>query len=117
MGIIMLSGSIIPPPEGVDPTNMESLKANMHLFQPKHFIMPFLAHALGVLVGAFIAAKIGASHQMKLALGIGAFFLIGGVTNVMMLPAPTWFAVLDVVGAYIPMGWLGGRLALGSHKI
>lgn len=26
MGIIMISGSIIPPPEGVDPSNMESLK-------------------------------------------------------------------------------------------
>jgi len=32
MGVIMISDSVIPPPEGVDLSNMESLKANMHLF-------------------------------------------------------------------------------------
>jgi len=111
MGLIMLSSSVIPPPEGVDVTNMESLKASMHLFEPKHFIFPFLAHALGTLTGAAVAAMIAASHNMKFALGIGAFFLIGGIANVFMLPAPTWFVVTDLVLAYIPMGWLGGRLA------
>lgn len=114
MGLIMISGSIIPPPEGVDVTNMESLKASMHLFEPKHFLFPFLAHALGTLAGAFVAALIAATHKMKFALGIGAFFLLGGIANVFMLSSPTWFAVLDLVGAYIPMGWLGGRLATGK---
>lgn len=52
MGLIMISGSVIPPPEGVDPSDMESIKANMHLYGVKHFIFPFLAHALGTLVGA-----------------------------------------------------------------
>ena len=32
MGLIMISGSLIPPPEGVNPADMESLKANIHLF-------------------------------------------------------------------------------------
>ena len=114
MGLIMLSSSVIPPPEGVDVTNMESLKSSMHLFEPKHFIFPFLAHALGTLAGAFTAARLAASHQMKFALGIGAFFLIGGIANVFMLPSPAWFTVLDLVGAYIPMGWLGGRWAGAS---
>ncbi len=59
MGIIMVSGSFIPPPNGADITTMEGLKASMHLFQPKHFIFPFLAHALGTFAGAFLAAKIG----------------------------------------------------------
>ena len=112
MGLITISGSIIPPPEGVDPSNMESLKAGMHLFEPRHFIFPFLAHALGTLVGAYIAALIAANHKLKFAIGIGAFFLLGGIMAVNMLPSPTWFAVLDLVGAYIPMGWLGGTLAL-----
>lgn len=112
MGIIMLSSSVIPPPEGVDVTDMESLKASMHLFEPRHFIFPFLAHALGTLAGAFVAAFFAANNQMKFAIGIGIFFLLGGIANVFMLPGPTWFAVLDIAGAYIPMGWLGGRLAM-----
>ncbi len=40
MGIIMISGSIIPPPEGADITTLEGLKASMHLFQSKNFILP-----------------------------------------------------------------------------
>lgn len=111
MGIIMLSSSIIPPPEGVDPSDMESLKSSMHLFEPKHFIVPFLAHALGTLAGAFVTALIAFSHKMKLALIIGLFFLLGGISSVFMLPSPTWFIVLDLVGAYIPMAWIGGLLA------
>ena len=65
MGIIMLSSSIIPPPEGADLTTEEGLKASMHLMQPKHFIMPFLAHALGTFVGAFVAAIIAISNKIS----------------------------------------------------
>lgn len=117
MGLIMISGSIIPLPDGVDPANMESLKENMHLFGPRHFIFPFLAHALGTLFGAFIAAKIAASHHMKLALGIGVFFLLGGITNAFLLPAPGWFITVDLILAYLPMGWLGGRIATGKKDL
>ena len=112
MGLIMISGSVIPPPEGGDVTTMEGLKETMHLFEPKHFIFPFLAHALGTLVGSFVAATLAANNKMKFAIAIGCFFLIGGIINVVMLPSPTWFAILDIVGAYIPMAMIGGKLAI-----
>ncbi|MGB5228380.1 MAG: hypothetical protein WBN55_08955 [Eudoraea sp.] len=111
MGIIMISGSIIQPPSGADVTTMEGLKESIHLFEPKHFIFPFLAHALGTLTGAFLATLISSNHKMKIALLIGIFFLIGGITNIVILPSPTWFTIVDLVGAYIPMAWLGFKLA------
>jgi len=117
MGIIMISGSIIPPPEGADVTTMEGLKAVIHLFEAKHFIFPFLAHALGTFAGALLTALIATSHKMKFALGIGAFFLIGGITNAFMLPAPAWFIILDLVGAYIPMAWFGGKMIRGNQAL
>ena len=110
MGIVNLSSILIPLPDGVDNTTMEGLKAGMLLFEPKHFIMPFLAHALGTFVGALIAAKIATTHKLKFALSIGVFFLLGGITAVFMLPSPAWFAVLDLGLAYIPMGYLAGKL-------
>ena len=110
MGIINISGSIIPPPEGADITTMEGLKTTMHLFKPINFLFPFLAHALGTLVGAILAAMIAANHKMKFALVIGLFFLIGGITNILLLPSPTWFAMVDIGGAYIPMAWMGATL-------
>ena len=115
MGIIMVGGSVIPPPEGADVTTAEGLKASMHLFGPRHFIMPFLAHALGTLAGALIAAAIGASRKMMLAIIVGVLFLIGGITNVLMLPSPLWFNILDLVAAYIPMGYIGGKLMIKKN--
>lgn len=110
MGIVMISGSVIPPPNGADTTTMEGLKESMHLFQPQHFIFPFLAHALGTFAGALLAAVIAANRKMIFALSIGAFFLIGGIINVTMLPSPVWFTVLDLACAYIPMAYLAGKL-------
>ena len=114
MGIINLQGYFIALPEGVDVTNTESLQSSMHLFGPKHFIFPFLAHAIGTLACAYLSARIAGSHKMKFALGIGIFFLMGGISMVFMMPAPIWFVILDLSGAYIPMGFLSGRLATRS---
>jgi hypothetical protein len=111
MGIIMISGSIIPPPEGVDNTTVEGLKAGIHLFQPKHFLFPFLAHALGTFVGALLTAFIAANRKLLFAMIIGVFFLAGGIGNVLMLPSPLWFTLVDLIGAYLPMAFLAGKLA------
>jgi len=112
MGIITVSGSIIPPPNGADLTTMEGLKSSMQLFEPKHFLMPFLAHALGTFLGAAVAAYLAANNHLKLAIVIGVFFLVGGIINVMMLPSPIWFSALDILVAYLPMAYLGGKLTI-----
>lgn len=114
MALITVSGKVIPPPAGVDVTTMEGLKAGMHLFEPRHFIFPFLAHALGTLSGAWIAAAFAATRKMAMALIVGVVFMVGGIMAVLSIPAPMWFNVLDLVAAYIPMGWLGGML--GSRR-
>lgn len=114
MGLIMLSGSIIPPPEGVNPSDMESIKANMHLFEAKHFIMPFLAHSMGAFVGGLVAALVAVSHKMKFAMGLAIFTMLGGIAAAFMIPSPTWFIVVDLTLAYIPMGYLAGKIAEGK---
>ena len=108
--LIMLGPSLIPPPAGVDVNDAASLSRSIHLFEPRHFIMPFLAHALGTLVGSFVAWSIAVSHKLPLALAIGVVFLCGGVAASFMIPAPAWFIALDLLVAYIPMAWLGARL-------
>ena len=110
MAIISVGSIVIPPPTGIDMTDMDKFAENLKLLGPAHFIAPWLAHALGTLVGAFTAAKVAAGHKMKLALGIGIFFLLGGIMMVSMVGGPVWFAALDLIGAYLPMGFLGGML-------
>ena len=107
MGILFAGPMLIPPPAGADMTTAEGLTAAMPLLRPKHFLAPFLAHALGTLVGAIIAALLAVSHRAVLAYAVGALFLVGGIAASMMIPAPTWFIALDLLTAYIPMAWLG----------
>lgn len=110
MGLVQ-AGNTIFPIEGIDPNDMDALAAVMPSLGFEHFIFPFLAHALGTLVGAVIAYRLATSHKMKFALGIGGFFLLGGIAVNYLLPGPTWFAVVDILIAYVPMAWMGGKLA------
>ncbi len=115
MGLILISGSVIAPPVDADTATIEGLKEALLLFEPKHFIMPFLAHAIGTLAGALVAALLVKNHKLKVALSIGVFFLIGGISNVVMLPSPIWFTVVDITLAYIPMAYLGYKLSKRLH--
>jgi hypothetical protein len=108
--LVAISSMVIPPPAGVDVNNMESLSKGMQLFEPRHFIMPFLAHALGSLTGAIAAYMIAGSYKTQIALAIGAVFLLGGAAASYMLPAPVWFEALDLLVAYLPMAWLGSKI-------
>ena len=110
MILVTVGPHVIPPPDGVDVTNVESIRSSMHLFEFKHFIFPFLAHSLGTLVGAYLAALIAASCRLAVAMVVGGIFLIGGIVNVAMIGGPILFNVVDLVGAYIPMAWIGARL-------
>lgn len=115
MAFIIFGPTIIPPPEGVDVSTMEGLKANIHLFEPKHFLFPFLAHGLGTFVGALIAVNVAKTHQCVVCGCIALAFLAGGIFNIMSLPAPMWFEVSDLVLAYIPMGLLAFHLWKKRH--
>lgn len=110
MGLISLGAGLVPPPAGVDVSSMEGLANAMHLFEPKHFLFPFLAHSFGTLAGAVFAAKIAATHKLTIAVVIGIAFFAGGVTMVINLPSPLWFNALDLIFAYIPMAYLGHKL-------
>jgi hypothetical protein len=110
MAFITLGPSLIPPPAGVDVTNTESLIKGIHLFEPRHFVVPFLAHAVGTLAGALAAYLIAATHRAQMAYLIGAVFLCGGVAASVMIPAPAWFMALDLLAAYLPMAWLAIRI-------
>jgi hypothetical protein len=104
MGLIEL-GSIAFPLEGADPNNMEAFAAAM-----------VNANALGTLIGAILAAKLGVKYKITLAFVIGFFFLAGGIMVNYLIPGPTWFAALDLAVAYLPMAWIGGKIGSRLKK-
>ncbi len=108
MGLIIAGNLLIPLEDGVDPMDAT-------MWELKYFLFPFLAHAVGTLVGAFIVAKYTASSHMLLSISVGVFFLLGGISMVFIMPAPLWFIIIDISLAYIPMGWYGWKLT-GQDK-
>lgn len=110
MALVVLGGKVVAPPAGANVATMDGLKAAMHLFEPRHFIFPFLAHAIGTLVGALVACALAPGKAPGPAYIVGGLFLMGGVANAWMLPAPAWFNVADLLLAYLPMAWLGQAL-------
>ncbi|HMO15251.1 MAG TPA: hypothetical protein PKD64_13845 [Pirellulaceae bacterium] len=116
MALVNVGPSVIPIPEGADVSSIEKLRESMHLFGPANFLFPFLSHALGTLVGAFVTAKFAASRPLLMGLVIGVFFLAGGIAAVVMLGGPLWFQAVDLILAYIPMAYLGSTIAVSTRS-
>ena len=111
----MVGPMVVPLPPGIDMTTMEALEKTVHLFEPRHFAVPFLAHSLGTLAGAYLAFILAATRRFPIAALVGAAFFAGGVAASSMIPVPVWFIVLDLVVAYFPMAYLGARLGVGTR--
>ncbi|UKN00389.1 hypothetical protein K6119_11650 [Paracrocinitomix mangrovi] len=111
MGIISISPSIIAPPEGVDPTDMDNIAANIDKYEFKHFLMVFLAHALGTLAGAYFAARLVTKAPAFFGFLIGVISLIGGIAAAKMIPAPMTFIIIDLVFAYLPFALIANVMA------
>ncbi len=111
MCIIAAGHAIMPPPAGFDGTSMQGVASTIHLLQPIDFIVPFLAHALGPFAGILAAMFIAASRHTLIAIILGALFLVGGIVANIMIPAPMWYRIVDVVFAYVPMAFLAWKLS------
>ncbi|MCT4559888.1 MAG: hypothetical protein N4A41_00785 [Crocinitomicaceae bacterium] len=113
-GVVNMSivdmGMVVYPIEGLDPNDMDALAAMIPNLEPKFFVFPFLAHALGTFFGAFIAYLIATQKRMRAAWIIGGLFFIGGIMVNFLLPGNWKFTILDLVFAYFPFAFLGGKL-------
>ena len=117
MAIIMLGPFLVPPPEGVNMADTESLQQSAHLLTTAHFIPPLLAHAIGTFCGALFCYLLAFKHKAPLAFIVGVFFLLGGITAASMIPSPMWFLILDLGFAYLPMAWLAVRVGDKLHSL
>ncbi len=108
--LVILGPMLIPPPPGVDMSDMESFAAAIDQMGPLHFLFPFLAHALGTLSACLLCAKYTSTRKHLLTYSIAVFFLFGGISAATMIPAPMWFVIVDLLFAYLPMAWLATKI-------
>ena len=78
-------------------------------------LFPFLASAIATLIIVISISRFFKSQQLICSIIAGILFMMGGISMVIMLPeTPIWFVLVDLIGAYIPMAYMGNKLAFKS---
>ena len=111
MAIVWVGPKVIPLPDGVEMSGTDKLVENIKLLKLVNFLASWLAHALGTLVGAFVAAKLSVQNRTRPAVIVGTLFLLGGISMAWMVGGSTWLILTDLVGAYLPMAFWSTWLA------
>lgn len=114
MGLIMLNTSVLyPMPEGTTMEDTEAFNAYLADLPVTAFLVVMAAHLLQAFVGGYVAARLGASRPMLLAMIIGVLSLVGGVMAMQMMDGPAWMAA--ELPLYLILAWLAGRLEVGRR--
>jgi hypothetical protein len=113
MAIVMVSNAVYPLPDGVDPNDMDAIRTHLqtHGMATGALILVLVAHIGGSFVSGLVCGLIARRAWYLAAVCLGILWTCGGVTMLMLLPAPTWFAVADTA-LYIPAALIG--VALGG---
>ena len=118
MALITVSHLVYPLPEGVDPNDFEAFKAHVEAngMPTGALLIVLVAHAGGSFVSGLVVGLIAMRSWYVAAAIIGVLWTCGGISMLMMIPAPIWFAVADVV-LYVPAALLGVKLGGALTRI
>jgi hypothetical protein len=109
----MLGMRVYPPPAGMDPTNLESIKAAMARVPLGALLFVLLAYTVGSVAGGWVAARFAPSARMMHAMIVAALLFGAGLMNLMTIPHPTWFWVVSSA-IYWLGAWSGAQAAGAS---
>lgn len=115
MSIQMISYSLYPMPEGIDPTDTEAMRTHVQSLPPMAFLIVLLSYFMGTLIGVIVAIKVADTHHKQLALGIATVLMILGIINLFQITHPMWFNIICVL-LFIPTALLGYQLAKPKLK-
>ena len=111
----LIGHNLFPLPESIDPMDMESIKANMHLIPTGSKIFVVIAHFIGIFVGMFVAGLISKTSIIP-AYIVGVLMLAATAFNIIMLPKEMWFLISDAVFAILGF-IIGKKLAQSKMKV
>jgi hypothetical protein len=112
MILVTVSQAIYPYPESVDSSDFAQVREYLETNPlPLGALMIVLvAHAGGSLVSALVCGLIVKKNWVLAAIGLGLWWTLGGVAAVFLIPAPIWFAIVDIA-LYVPAALLGMLVA------
>ena len=108
MAFIMLNWALFPMPEGMDMNDPDQMNAYVRTLPLMALLIVVAAHQGQSLVGGWIAARLGESRPMLLAMIVGVLTMAGGIANMTMIEHPPWMYV--EVPLYLVVAWLAGSI-------
>ena len=100
----MVGHAVYPLPDGLDPKDMEAMKAYVETLPVGAFLFVIASYFVGTTAGTCAACAIGTMLPRVFAIFIACLMLIGTAMNVAMIPHPTWFIVVAVIAIVIGAG-------------
>ncbi|AUC75797.1 hypothetical protein [Olleya sp. Bg11-27] len=105
----LLGHAFFPLPEHIDPNDLSSIKANLHLIPIGAKLFVILAHFSGIIAGMLVAGMISKTSMIP-AYIVGGLLVLATIGTIVMLPKTVWFAASDAVLA-IAAFYFGKSLA------
>ncbi|MFN6379563.1 MAG: hypothetical protein ACK4WD_09820 [Flavobacteriales bacterium] len=102
-----VNSTMYPLPEGMDATDIEAFKAFVAGLPDQAFILIFIGHICGALVGGLVSWLI-VKNTIIPSMIVGALFTVAGLFNLFMIHHPWW--MWTEVALYMPAAYLGTRL-------
>ena len=109
IGFQTMNLSIYPLPEGVTPNDHDAFAEFVSNLPITAFVIVLAGYVAGSLAGGFVGAKFAHSKWKVIGLVIGIVLTAGGAMNVLSIPHPGWFVILNLL-LFIPMALLGAML-------
>jgi hypothetical protein len=98
--------AMYPPPADLDFSDAEAMQAYMATLPLGALLFVAAAWFIGTLGGTCAACAIGTAKPKIFAIVVGGLMLVATIMNLIMIPHPTWFSVLGIVGVLVA-AWLG----------
>jgi hypothetical protein len=95
-----------PLPPGTDVHDHDSLEQAMSFLPASVFIWLLINYFIASLLAGLTATILGKRITMQPAIIVGIVLLLSGLFNLLYLPHPLWFVVLNLI-LYVPAAYLG----------
>jgi hypothetical protein len=114
-GVEVMSSILHPEPPGLKPDDLDAIKEHVARYPPAVLLLGGLAWGLATFLSAWLATRLGAGRHPAHGILVGSILLVAAIANMLMLPYPVWFWILNLV--LFPVGFcLGARLGRAATK-
>ena len=102
-----LASTMYTRPAELDFGNREAVRTFVDTLPASAFLMVLAAHIMGVFTAGMTSVLVIGKRWFLGPAFLGLLMLIAGIFNLILIPHPAWFGILDLM-VYVPTAIIGG---------